>query len=196
VCSDFLYNFCLKCDSFQAELGEIWSKMYIGVHVKYSLYLSGCNETWIFATDSWKTLKFHENPSRGDRLFCADRQTARHDKVNSLFCAIVQTHLNIPFELTHFPSHMWLLGSTLKLITDPSTLLNTNKSSIVSFPVIFWWKEFDVERIGANFSAKLFHSPSKLWRNDRICFNRHFGLRSIIWTLLCYWLPHIFTPTL
>jgi len=59
-----------------------------------------------------------------------DRQRARHDKVNGLFCAIVQTHIHTPFELTHFPSHVWFLGSTLKLVTDPSTVLNTNKSSL------------------------------------------------------------------
>jgi len=81
-----------------------------------------------------KRSNFMKIHPEGDKLFHADRQTARHDKVNSLFCAVVRTHLNNPFELTHFPSHVWLLGSTLKLITDPSTLLNTNKSSVVSSP--------------------------------------------------------------
>ena len=112
VCSDFLYNFCLKCVPFQEELGEMWSKMYIGVHVKWPLYLSDCNETWIFSTDFWKTLKFHENTSRG-RQVVPCRRTDRRDKANSLFCAIMRTHLNTPFALTHFPSCVWLLGSTL-----------------------------------------------------------------------------------
>ena len=30
---------------FQEELGEMWSKMYIGLHVKYPLRLSDFNET-------------------------------------------------------------------------------------------------------------------------------------------------------
>ena len=47
VCFDFLYNFCLKHFSFYVELSEIWSKMYIGLHVKYRLLLSDCNENWI-----------------------------------------------------------------------------------------------------------------------------------------------------
>ena len=55
---DFLYNSCLKYFTFYEEMGAIWSKMYIGVHVKYLLFLSDCNETWIFLTDFWKILKY------------------------------------------------------------------------------------------------------------------------------------------
>jgi len=43
VCFDFLYNFCLKHFSFYDELNEICSKMYIGLHVKYPLFLSDFN---------------------------------------------------------------------------------------------------------------------------------------------------------
>jgi len=46
VCFDFLYNFCLKHFSFWEELSEIWSKMYIGLHVKYRLFLSDFDVTW------------------------------------------------------------------------------------------------------------------------------------------------------
>jgi hypothetical protein len=58
VCSDFLYNVCLKQFSFCEELSEIWSKMHIGVRVKYLLFLSDFNETWIFSTDFRKVLKY------------------------------------------------------------------------------------------------------------------------------------------
>jgi hypothetical protein len=50
MCFDFLYNFCLKHFSFWEELREIWSKMFVGLHVKYPLFLSDFNETWIFST--------------------------------------------------------------------------------------------------------------------------------------------------
>jgi len=45
VCFDFLYKFCLKYFSFIEELSEILSKMYMGLHVQYSLFLSDFNET-------------------------------------------------------------------------------------------------------------------------------------------------------
>ena len=46
MCFDILYNRCLKHVSFYEELSEIWSEMYTGLHVKYLLFLSDCNETF------------------------------------------------------------------------------------------------------------------------------------------------------
>ena len=41
--------------------------MYIGLHVKYPLFMSDCNETWILSTifEKSSNIKFHENPSSG-----------------------------------------------------------------------------------------------------------------------------------
>ena len=50
MCSNFLYNFCLKYFSSYEDLNEIWSKMFIGIQVKYPLFLSDFVETWIFST--------------------------------------------------------------------------------------------------------------------------------------------------
>ena len=38
--------------------------MYIGVHVKYLLFLSDCKKTWIFSTGCPENfnIKIHENP--------------------------------------------------------------------------------------------------------------------------------------
>jgi hypothetical protein len=37
---------------------EIWSKIYIGFHVKCLSFFSDFNETWIFLVDFWKILKY------------------------------------------------------------------------------------------------------------------------------------------
>jgi hypothetical protein len=58
MCFDFLYNACLKHFSLCAELSEIWSKMHIGLHVMYLLFLPNFNRTWIFLTDFRKILKY------------------------------------------------------------------------------------------------------------------------------------------
>jgi len=52
--------------------------MYIGLHVNYRLFLSGCNETWISLTDF--QIKFHKNPSSGSSVVprgWTDRQIRR-----------------------------------------------------------------------------------------------------------------------
>jgi hypothetical protein len=55
---DLLYKFCLKHFSFQEDLSEIWSEKYVGLHAKYTLFLSFFNATLIFLTDFLKMLKY------------------------------------------------------------------------------------------------------------------------------------------
>ena len=78
VCFDFLYNFCLKHFSFYEEFSKTSSKMAKRFHVKYPLFLSDCNETWIFPTDFRKkahTSSLIKIRALGADLFYADEQT-------------------------------------------------------------------------------------------------------------------------
>ena len=65
--------------------------MYIGLHVKYTLFFFDLNETWIFQQifDISSNIKFHEIPSRTAELFNADGRTEghtdRHYEDNSRF---------------------------------------------------------------------------------------------------------------
>jgi hypothetical protein len=62
------------------------SKMYICLHVKYPLFLSEFNDTWIFSTDFSKNpyiLNFMKIRPMGPELFHADGQRNGHDEANS-----------------------------------------------------------------------------------------------------------------
>jgi hypothetical protein len=54
VCSDFLYNIYLKHFSFYEAFNDMLSQIYIGLYVKYSLFLSDFNQTSVFSTDFFK----------------------------------------------------------------------------------------------------------------------------------------------
>jgi len=73
VCFDFLYNVCLKHFSFYEEFSEIWSKMCIGLLIKYPLLLSDFNEAGIFSK-KYLNIIFTKILSVGVELFHADRQ--------------------------------------------------------------------------------------------------------------------------
>jgi hypothetical protein len=68
---------------------EVWSKIYTGLHVKYLLFLSDFNQTWIFSSHfrkipqypiSWKTVQWETSCFKR-----TDGRTDRHDEANSSF---------------------------------------------------------------------------------------------------------------
>ena len=72
ACFDFLYSFCLEHFSFEEEVSKIWSKLYIGLHLKYPLFFPDFNEIWIFSEYfrkilnsqiSWKSVKWEPSCS-------------------------------------------------------------------------------------------------------------------------------------
>ena len=56
-------------------MSEMWSKMYIGLHVKYPLFFSDFNGTWISRQifEKSSNMKFHDNPSIGSRVVPCER---------------------------------------------------------------------------------------------------------------------------
>jgi hypothetical protein len=82
----FLFSIKLLFEPFliPRRTEQMWSKMYIGLHVKYRLLLLDFNETWICYTNFRKILKFLENPSSGSRVVPCG-QTDGHDEATSRF---------------------------------------------------------------------------------------------------------------
>jgi len=55
------------------------NKTYTGLRVKYPLFVSDFNETWILSTDfRKKNSKFHENPCSGSRIVPCGRTDGRN----------------------------------------------------------------------------------------------------------------------
>ena len=96
---------CLEHFSFYEELNEIWSKMYIGLHVKYQLFLSDFNETWNSSTDFRKILKYHIKwkSVQWESWYSmgSNRRTDSHDEATKCYsqfseraCKLMETHIN------------------------------------------------------------------------------------------------------
>ena len=61
--------------------------MYIGLHVKYPLFLSDINGTWVFSTDfskKYSNIKFNENPSSVSRVVPCGQTGGQSDLTNFL----------------------------------------------------------------------------------------------------------------
>ena len=94
MCYEFRYDFCLKHFSFEEELREIWSKMYIGPQVKYPQFSSDCNETWKFLNRFPKNTKipnFTKIRPVWAELFHAQRRTNGQTDMTKLVVAFRKT---------------------------------------------------------------------------------------------------------
>ena len=105
-------------------MSEIWSKMCIGLHVKYPLFLSDFNETWIFSAYFRKILKYQilckfcqwESTCsvRTDRR--TDGRTDRHGKANSRFSQFCELAYKCSLRGTHW-------GLTISFLIEKDFIL-------------------------------------------------------------------------
>jgi hypothetical protein len=146
---DLPYNFGLKYFSISEELSEIWSKMYIDLQIKYPLFLSDLNNTWIFSTDYWKMLKWQISWKSAQWKPTCAIWTDRHNEANCRFPPFANATKNthtlsgtlILFQVTILlrtlpiawrKLYLYVQHFQLILATDISAIQDT--SSICSIP--------------------------------------------------------------
>ena len=85
MCSDFLYNFCLKHFSFKEEMSETWWKMCGRLRLKCPLFLSDVNGTSTFSTAVQKMFKYQILRKSIKWVPICSVPADRQDEVNSRF---------------------------------------------------------------------------------------------------------------
>ena len=108
---------------------DIIINMCIGLHVKYPLFLSDYNESWIFSTDFWKIMKYQiswksvylESTSSIRTDGWEDVWTDRQTDMTNLIVAFVN-YVNIPYSIN------WLVVIKIyKIIYYPVRTGSLNK---------------------------------------------------------------------
>ena len=101
-CFYFLYNICLKHFSFREEMSDMWSKMYeyIGLYVTYQLFLSECNETWIFLGEPSFSMRTN---GRADRHDEADSRFSQFFEWSYLIQMNKMTKVTCQFGMKSYP---------------------------------------------------------------------------------------------
>ena len=133
--------------------------MYTGLHVKYTLFLSGFDQHNFLDIFSKSTqiLNFKIICPVGAELFHADeqrasqpaRQTNRHDKVNSCYFAVLWTCLKIscfslmvecPWKYGVQDTEKWVLNHKLEVHPRVKAAINFTENFLVVKYLASWWQ--------------------------------------------------------
>jgi hypothetical protein len=145
VCFHFLYNVCLKHFPSYEEMREIWSKMYIGLHVKYPLFLSDFNETWILSTDFRKILKYQISwKSVQWKPSCSMGTDERTDMTKLIFA--FRNSAKAPKKIKHTwnSCYGWAYGAEWRNFTPCGHATKFNSNQIFSLAVFYWMRSLSL----------------------------------------------------
>jgi hypothetical protein len=120
---DFLYDLFVKCLSFWEEMGEI-SYMCTGFRVKYPLFLSDLNESWVFSADIRKILKYEISRKSVQWEPSCSMRTDRQTEMTKLIFAFRN--------FAKAPKNLYFL-ECMFLFTSPITMWQQFEIGVYSF---------------------------------------------------------------
>jgi len=102
---------------------DIWLEIYIGLHVKYLLFLSDIIETWIFSTDFRKIIKPAVNPIAVDKCVCV------YIYIYSVFCKQNIKH-KILWKYVQWESSCFHVDGRTDRHDEATSHINTNEMQL------------------------------------------------------------------
>ena len=108
--------------------------IYIYILLKYLIFFSDINQTWIFWTDFPKSnTKFHENKSTGSRVLSCGR-TDRRDEANSRFSQFRNVRKRQELKHTSLEGDQWQATTVLVLLCKTEEESVSTACSAISNP--------------------------------------------------------------
>jgi hypothetical protein len=136
----------------------MWSKMYIGLRVKYRLLLSDFHETWNFL-DTFSegkeasSTKFHENPSNGSRVVPCGRTERDVTKLTVAFRDFANAPKKDVFGMLGCAYSRCVGGATKRVFVELQRVFPLSAPvlkliwKMSSWGIVQWFKEYEKEAI-------------------------------------------------
>jgi len=107
-------------------MSEILSYLFIGLHVRYPIFLSDFNRTWIFSTDfrKYPDIRFVENPSSGSRVIPCGRMERRTDMRKLTVALRIFANASKKFCLRMNWYHSVIIAGEVRTLCERAVMLN------------------------------------------------------------------------